>query len=294
MTIAFDNESDMPGLYRVADTASRQGQLQYLGGLAVYLILLVMAAFASFIWPNGIIAAHLAISLFLITLGILFWLKFKRPEDLWYNGRAVAESVKTRAWRWMMRSEPYQDTDNYEVVSKTLISDFKSILEQNRSLARELTHQDGVGEPISLKMTKVRDQDLMNRLKIYQEVRIKNQAEWYSKKSMLNKRRSNQWFWVSVGLHSIAVALLIFRISYSNISVPIEGITTAIGAVLTWLQAKKHNELSSSYALTAHEIVLIRGESVGISNERDFSEFVVNSEGAFSREHTQWVARKSG
>ena len=64
-------------------------------------------------------------------------------------------------------------------------------------------------------------------------------------------------------------------------------------AVLSWLQAKKHRELSTSYSLAAHEIVLIKGEVVSIQTESNLSDFVMNSENAFSREHTQWAARKN-
>ena len=64
-------------------------------------------------------------------------------------------------------------------------------------------------------------------------------------------------------------------------------------SILTWLQAKKHNELSSSYSLTAHEIILIKSEVNRIENEIDFSEYIMNCENAFSREHTQWFARKN-
>ena len=67
----------------------------------------------------------------------------------------------------------------------------------------------------------------------------------------------------------------------------------AASSVLTWLQAKKHNEQSASYALAAHEISLVSGEAVGISSEMDLSDYVVNAETAFSREHTQWAARKN-
>ncbi|MEO1352240.1 MAG: DUF4231 domain-containing protein [Cyanobacteria bacterium J06635_15] len=49
--------------------------------------------------------------LFLVTLAILIGLRVKRPDDIWYNGRAVAESVKTRTWRWVMRAEPYSMTN---------------------------------------------------------------------------------------------------------------------------------------------------------------------------------------
>jgi hypothetical protein len=56
---------------------------------------------------------------------------------------------------------------------------------------------------------------------------------------------------------------------------------------------KKHNELKSSYTLAAHEIVLIKSEYASINTDNQLSDFVVNSEAAFSREHTQWTARKN-
>ncbi|NKC17160.1 MAG: SLATT domain-containing protein [Gammaproteobacteria bacterium] len=60
----------------------------------------------------------------------------------------------------------------------------------------------------------------------------------------------------------------------------------------TWLQAKKHNELNSSYSLAIHEIGIIKGKAEFVETEEQFSDFVMSSENAFSKEHTQWVARK--
>jgi hypothetical protein len=70
-------------------------------------------------------------------------------------------------------------------------------------------------------------------------------------------------------------------------------LATSASAALTWLQAKKHNELSLSYVLAAQEIVLIKGEALSVNSEKKLSGFVLDAENAFSREHTQWVARKS-
>jgi len=133
---------------------------------------------------------------------------------------------------------------------------------------------------------------MSDRLSVYVGQRIQNQSNWYWLKSRFNKCRAQQWFWVSVALHSIAILFLLLRIQDPTLSLPVEVVATAAGAALTWLQAKKHNELGSAYALAAHEIVLIKGESVTVSTESQLSEFVVNSEAAFSREHTQWTARK--
>lgn len=293
MPPTIDNNKDLPGLYQAADGASLRSQFWYFGALGVYLALLVCAAFVSFLWPTNTLGAIASAVLFLVTLGILIGLKVKKPDDIWYNGRAVAESVKTRSWRWMMQAEPYQDVGNRDIISKLFISDLKSILSQNRSLSHELTSSAGVQDPISQKMKTIRDLTLEERLMVYQEQRIKNQADWYSRKSLFNKKRAFQWFCASIALHAIAILMLLYRIKDPSASVPVEVIATAAGAVLTWLQAKKHSELNSSYGLTAHEIVLIKGEALSVKTEEELSEFVVNSESAFSREHTQWTARKS-
>jgi len=286
------SSSALPGLYQSADQASLDAQAIYFRSLKWYLVLLIIAALVAFQHPNDALGALGSAGLFLITLGILTFIRVKRPDDIWYNGRAVAESVKTRSWRWMMRADPYEDTDNIEIVTKQFISDLKSILSQNQSLSHSLQATRGVGDPVTDTMNEIRALHVADRLNVYTEQRIKNQADWYSHKSQLNKKRARQWFWVSVSLHSVAVLMLLYRIKDPSLSLPVEVVATSAGAVLTWLQANKYNELNSAYALTAHEIVLIKGEALSVKNEKQLSEFVVNSEAAFSREHTQWAARK--
>ena len=286
------DHSTLPGLYQSADEASLSAQSVYFWALRLYLIFLVVAAFVSYNWPTDAYAAIGSATLFLVTLGILIALRVRRFDDTWYNGRAVAESVKTRSWRWVMRSEPYENTDNIELVSKQFINDLKAILNQNRSLSASLQSDSGINDPISRTMTDIRKLSVVERMSLYKVQRIDNQANWYALKSQFNKRRARQWFWVSVALHALAIGFLLFRIKEPSQSLPVEVVATAAGAVLTWLQARKHNELNSSYALAAHEIVLIKGEALSVQNESDISEFVINSENAFSREHTQWAARK--
>ena len=286
------DDSTLPGLYQSADKASLLAQSNFFCALRLYLFLLVIAAFVSYNWPSNVYAAIASASLFLVTLGILIFLRVQRPDDKWYNGRAVAESVKTRSWRWVMCAEPYEQNEKVEIVSKQFINDLKAILTQNRILSDYLQSGSGINDPISNTMLEIRNLPVLDRLSLYKDQRIDNQAKWYSLKSQLNKRRARQWFWVSVTLHATAIVFLLYRIKEPTLSLPIPVVATAAGVVLTWLQAKKHNELNSSYALAAHEIVLIKGEAESVQSEREISEFVINSENAFSREHTQWTARK--
>lgn len=290
----FDDK-DLPGLFQSADTASIKEQKKFFNGIFWYLTLLIIAALFAFFaddYPNPIFRI-ISTVLFLLTLFIMIWLRVSRPDDIWYNGRAVAESVKTRSWRWMMRAEPYMDCDNIEIVRKHFVNDLKTILKQNESLIGKLGISASIEEPISEKMIEIRKLNLSDRFNFYRQERITNQAIWYTNKSKFNKKRAEMWFWTTVSLHALAILLLLYNIYDPKAKLPIEVIAVAASSVLTWLQSKKHNELSSSYSLTAHEIILIKSEKNRIETEEDLSEYIMNCENAFSREHTQWFARKS-
>jgi Na+-translocating ferredoxin:NAD+ oxidoreductase RnfD subunit len=141
-------------------------------------------------------------------------------------------------------------------------------------------------------MKKVRDMVTDDRKQLYLKERIEDQQKWYSKKSQDLQNKVKQWFWLSVTLHVIAIFLLLLRIKAYKYQFPIEVISTVASAILTWLQAKKFNELSAAYSHTAHEIAFIVSEADSVSSETELSNYVVNSETAFSREHTQWCARR--
>lgn len=288
------DEKDFPGLYQSADKASLREQKKYFNGIATYLVLLIVAASLSFYdnIVNEPLIKIISATLFLATLSIMIWLRVSKPDDIWYNGRAVAESVKTRSWRWIMKADPYESNDD-TLVRKHFINDLKTILSQNESLIGKIGLEASVEEPISNKMVQIRNLNRDERFDFYRHNRITNQALWYSKKAKFNKLKGAIWFWMTVVLHSIAIILLLCNIQHPALKFPIEVIAVAASSVLTWLQAKKHNELSSSYSLTAHEIVLIRAEIVSIENDSDLSDFIINCENAFSREHTQWFARKT-
>lgn len=288
-------DKDLPGLYQTANNSSIKEQSKYFNGIAWYLILLFVAALFAYLSDDKTNPSFkiVATILFLATMFIMIWLRIYKPDDIWYNGRAVAESVKTRSWRWMMRAEPYIDCENIEIMRRHFVNDLKIILEQNKSLIGKLGIGASIEDPITTIMIQVRKLALQERFDLYRRERIIDQALWYTKKSKFNKKKAGFWFWSTICLHACAIILLLVNISQVSLKLPIEVIAVVASSILTWLQAKKHNELSSSYSLTAHEIVLIKSESTTIDNEKDFSDYIMNCENAFSREHTQWFARKT-
>lgn len=284
-------EKDFPGLYRSSDALSIKMQKEYYFSLASYSVLLLTASLFSFLStePDPSLKIISAV-LFLASLAIMIWQKTTRPDDLWYNGRAVAESVKTRTWRFIMKAVPYEGSD--EIARQNFVEDLKEILKSNESVVRKLG-TNYAGKPIiSDKMKTIRNLSLAQRVAFYHEHRINDQEKWYCKKAAFNKSWSTRLFWVSIALHALATFFLLYNIKEPAERFPVSVIGVAASAILSWLQAKKYNELSSSYSLTAHEIALIKNENDMITNEQQFSEYIINCETAFSREHTQWIARK--
>jgi len=285
----------LPGLYRTADSISNQSQKEYFWMALCYLTLLLVGSILAYItafYPESQSLAIFSALAFLCSLGMNLAIYFIRPEASWYSARAVAESVKTRTWRWMMRADPYTDRDRIDQARKEFISDLKAILDQNREMANRIAGDHCADEPITDRMEEIRRWNFNDRFEIYKIGRIDNQLEWYKKKTAWNRKRSRQWLVVSIILNFAAIMLLLIKIAKPNLIMPIEIIAFLAGSALTWTQMKKFRELATSYGLTAHEISLIKGEASNVSDEQHFSEFVLNSENAFSREHTQWVARK--
>ena len=139
----------------------------------------------------------------------------------------------------------------------------------------------------------MRAKSLVERKIMYSETRIKDQLSWYAKKAAFNRKKSQYFFWALIGINVIAVIFAAFRIIYINQPFWPTDVFVAIAAsILSWMQAKRFSELSASYALAAHEINLIKEQALLPDTDENFSVFVGDAENAFSREHTQWVARK--
>ena len=283
-------EQDFPALYRSADDLSQKSQRNFFLALMLHLAMLVIAAALSLAnIPHWCIPTLQLLTL-LGALSCSIYLFSKRPDRYWYAARAVAESVKTTTWRYVSKAEPF---DGDETVSTSGFHQrLKAIIDQNKDVAQLLTsHLD---EPqITQAMSQMRASNLEERRNVYATSRIKDQLSWYAKKASFNRKRSNSFFWGLVLTNSVAVICASLRISFVHtIFWPTDVFIALAASLLSWMQAKRFSELAASYALAAHEIGLIREQSQQPSTDHEFSEFVGDTENAFSREHTQWVARK--
>ncbi|QGG93258.1 DUF4231 domain-containing protein (plasmid) [Agrobacterium sp. MA01] len=284
---------EYPALYNTANMMSAGSQRSFLWLVRAEYGLLVLAAVFSmnlhttslyFVIPTLVLIASLAI---MITRSLL------KPEQVWYRSRALAESIKTSSWKYCMRGEPFGDADNLAVRRTEFRTYLTEILGANRLIGDRMPPDQAAADQITTSMEDVRALSLEGRIQYYDTHRILEQRKWYAEKAGANKRASSIWVVASVIAYAVAIVLSLFRITHPSFTFwPIEPVIVIASSILGWMQVKKFNELASSYTLTAHEISIIRSKIPEVRTEGDFSHFVVEAEQAFSREHTQWVARQ--
>jgi len=283
-------ECDFPALYRSANRLSLESQTQFFRALKLHLVLLVMAAILSVVNIHHWSVAAVQLLTLLGALACSIYLFSMRPDRCWHAARAVSESIKTITWRYVCRAEPFQsnDAESRNAFQRKL----KAIIDQNREIGRALTYH--LNEPqITDVMIQMRARPLSERKASYAANRINDQLTWYAKRAELNRKTSKGFFGALITANAVAVLCAVLRIKFAEVSFwPTDVFVAASASLLSWMQAKRFSELAGSYALAAHEIGLIRETALQDTDEGAFSVFVSDAENAFSREHTQWVARK--
>lgn len=284
----FDYRS-YPALYRAADRVAVKSQQLYLWIIRGYLILMiagtVAAAYVSHLETLRIVASG-AFLLVLVLTAVMSW--GSGPKK-WYYARALAESVKTMTWKFMMSSDPYGGSDAHE----EFIRDIRQLLKQNTVIGELLPSGACKVEVLTDTMLDTRNRAYEERLEFYLRHRVQDQLDWYETKTKQNSRSGGRWFGILMLLLLFALFSLVGGTQSDVLSkFPIEIAASGATSLLTWIQVKRFQDLSAAYNLATHEIAAIKGLARFVDSEDKFNRFVNDAENAFSREHTQWVARR--
>ncbi len=284
-------EIEYPALYVAADAQSTRAQKTHMRGIFILLILLVSSSLTSLIAGDYQFVAILSVVILALTPILSLILAVKRYDKIWYSGRSLAESIKTISWRYMMRSQPYEA--EVQNVRSSFQDDLKQLFEKSKSFCQHLSGSSTTADPIPDNIENIRRCERDERKQIYAKYRIDEQRAWYGKKGAYNNRMSSRWFYLMIGFQLLAIACAAIRISHLEWGYLPTGVFAACAAaVVGWIQAKRFQDLGTSYTLTAHEIGMVKMSFDDIQSEKQFSEFVGDAENAFSREHTQWLARR--
>jgi len=286
-------EEHYPALYQAANNASLKAQEDYLRSVKGFVALSVIGAGLSVAGIQSKEAAIIAAIVFLTAMFLSIYIAVKKNEGVWYRARAIAESIKTSTWRFMMLTEPFDASQELNLAKSNFRILLQKILNEHKDLAHELAGQFSLEAQISQKMEEVRSTPLDERKNIYLKDRIEDQRKWYTDKSKYNKKWGTIWFWIMIALQGVAIILTLMRVAYPCWNYwPTEIFVVAAAGIFTWIQLKRFRELAASYGLAAHEIGVAMGALDVVESEDAFSDFVRDTENAFSREHTQWVAKK--
>jgi hypothetical protein len=291
------NNGDYPGLFAAADAAAARAQRGFFGWLALNLTSLTAAAGLSpYAEESGRFALLQMVTL-VIGLGCTVYIEGIQPQRRWYRARALAESVKTLTWRYVMRAAPFEGEDGN--ARKKFFADIGKIVEENRD-ASTFAIADA-GEQVTPAMERIRAMPLADRIEFYRGERIEDQHRWYVRKARQNADTARLWFMLLVFFNVLAIGLCVVRLSPEGREFwehtfgkwPIDFFTIAAGSVLAWMQTKRFQELAATYTLTAYEIGVLRADlQTRDSTESRFAHFVADAVNAYSREHSLWRARR--
>ncbi|MCB2212994.1 DUF4231 domain-containing protein [bacterium] len=287
---------DYPGLFQGADIAATVAQSVFFNFQKVYLGSLIVGSMigASVVivpqeyldWVYTTMALILVLGLLMLWIG-----RSRRDDKAWFDCRAIAESVKTSTWRYMMKGPPFsEDTDT----NALFVEELQRIRSARDECQKHISKIKNASESaISEAMRNVRNSDFQSRKKFYVSDRLLDQKSWYATKARENSEIGGRWFGWIVFLQILAIAFAIIKASSGELPINIVPVITTLAAVATaWSQMKRHDELNKTYGLAAQELSDLEALAVDIVNEDLFSDFVEQVEETISREHTMWCARR--
>ena len=288
------DESDglaMPPLFNAVDGIAKTKQTTLLRLRKVeFVSLVVAAAFAEVpgdqLWGLGPVAA-------LVFFGVALLVRVSRSDEraerAWYDARAAAESVKSLSWQYAVAGEAFRRDD------AQADEQYRSALREVLGSFTDLDIPVGTQQTaVTTEMRSLRAMSLDERRSKYLEARVDDQLGWYTRKADWNRSRATWWRWGVIALEALAVLLGLAR-ALEWFDVDWLGIfAAAAAAVLAWQQTKNYLGLSQAYAITSHDVSLVKDSMGAESTEDQWAQAVHDAEAAFSREHTLWRARRQG
>lgn len=286
-------DADLPAVFEATDKLSSRGQKETALRTASYLSLLVVAAAGGALdWQvrGGTVDVGGLLSLTAFAAALVLGLSTaaRKPEQQWYLGRAAAESVKTLAWRYAVGGDPF--TKSSSDADRVFTERLSELVAQTRDLDWPAVADM---EQITAAMRSIRASSLVDRRRAYEVGRIEQQFSWYSSKAQSSSKRGNLWAGAAVSATALGATFGVVR-ALGIVSVDLLGVLAATAASANaWVQLRQYRTLSSSYAVAAQELGLVKATLARTRSEGDWARAVSDAEDAISREHTLWLARRS-
>ncbi|MDX3239210.1 DUF4231 domain-containing protein [Streptomyces sp. ME03-5709C] len=287
----------LPDLFRAADQASLRGQWQTVRLSRQQLVLLTAASvFSSFDATAGALhwTAWLAAALFALAAWTTWVIHRHNPQGLWYEGRALAESLKTLTWKYSVGADPFTppgDERDPDAQYRLRLGDVLHTFRRSRALPSR------ADTGITPAMRRLRDAPLRVRHDVYLRERIRVQHEWYTAKAArceVNGRRAGR---LAMAFPLLGVLFLALRAGGWSPFDTLGFVSAITASVAAWAQLRQYSPLAAAYRVAADELELVRVQLASLDlddphAEHLWSQLTRDAEDAVSREHTTWQARR--
>ncbi|PBC81232.1 Protein of unknown function [Streptomyces sp. 2224.1] len=278
-------DDDLPVVFRSSDAASLIGQRRYVRGTMWRLLLAVSAALCGALDHRAALIG--LVTVFVATVCVEVWLLAERPEQAWYDGRALAESTKTLAWRYAVGGAPFPaDLPPAEA--------HRRFHERLETLLREApaTSLAPVGSIAATDaMTALRSRSFADRKRAYLRSRIEDQQRWYTTKATGNITRARQWRLLLIAIEGLGLAAAILRLT-GLLTFDLAGVLAAVlGAGSAWFAVRQYETLGRAYTFAATELSVVH-QRLALAGDESWAQEVADAEEAISREHTMWRASR--
>ncbi|MCG8923702.1 DUF4231 domain-containing protein [Lentzea sp. CC55] len=282
------DETHLPGFYHDAEAVSRRGQHLTVLFSRVRLIGAVVAAVGgAFKWKVGgsDVWAWVALGGFLLALfgELLLWVM--HPEQRWNAGRAVAERVKSLAWRYAVAGDPFSGAAPQP--RRDLELAIADVVKEHRREVM-LTSANDAGEEV---MSALRAKSFAERRDAYRESRVLRQLQWYRDRAAMNETRANVFRVLMIVGELVAILFAILRIN-GVWDVDLSGVmAAAVAGGAAWIGLRQYENLRVTYAAAAGELADVYQRLPHVQ-ESDWASTVADTEAVISKEHTAWLASR--
>lgn len=284
-----------PALFTAADATAMEGQRWFkrltwaeLGFLAIGAAVAPIIVLAGGSERDVGLAAGAAFALALVARLVG---GARGDEDAWFDGRALAETVKSQAWRYVMRVPPFSDD---ATADQTFVRHLRSALRARVSLRAEV-EPSGSDSQITPWMRASRRLDLAGRRALYLRLRLHDQARWYQRSARRDQRAARRWSALAMGAEGAAIIVAVLSATSESVGrLGIFGLCGSLAAAFTAVnQLGRHAESARAYGLAYHELLTIASLAESVASEEELATVVLDGEGAISREHTMWIAKRA-
>ncbi|MBI5388313.1 MAG: SLATT domain-containing protein [Verrucomicrobia bacterium] len=313
-------DSDLPRTFQDADRHAIFFQGRHVRYLKAHVILgVVGASVAQMSYSlTGRTFFALALALCVLALLVTRVLVQKRPrcERIWCRSRAAAEQVRSLSWAYMMDAERSAEGRGFSNGASAADAELADAIERIRAEWLQAVETPAMPPAAQLEITErmkaVRAGPHSDKVRLYLDGRVQDQATWYQGKAAFNQKRRRVFMVLAVlcelGAAGLAIAMVVHLArpaAGTELEPALKNLLTfvwpclagATGA-LGWSNFRRHAELAGTYQRSAEQLAKMEKEMETLAEDsaahrQAFEKLVRECEELLTRENAIWFTRRT-